>query len=487
MENNSFNNNNLSIIYLNQCEDILKQEYNIDDIGLLLIFKQENKTDKSSEKNVKFKLYESCNGPELNLSICGENKINIYTKIKLSENSKYLYEQLKDLGYNMFDINDRFYQDICSKYTTKDNTDIILSDRINYIYNNDDIKCQSNCEYYKYYVVEEYIYCTCDVNSIKTNNNDVVKLDKNKVFIDVLKYSNYKILKCYNLVFTKYAFTKNIGSIILLILLLIHLVCFLNYIMKGLNPLKIKFLRSFKNNNKPNNIQDMKPNSIIENKVLFNIQILKTIKKDIKESNIKSDENISYPPRKSSLSVNSEFHLKDFTGEKIKITKNKKLRKKRRNKNNNKINQNNDLKDKESAVKMNSNENEFEKEKEELDAFELNDLEYKEAIIYDKRTFFQMYLDTLKREHIIIFTFIIYNDFNLFSVKLIKFIFLTASDMAMNVFFFSDESMHKLYLSYGKFDFIQQLSQIIYSTLISQFMEVILCFLGLTDKYILFN
>ena len=133
---------------------------------------------------------------------------------------------------------------------------------------------------------------------------------------------------------------------------------------------------------------------------------------------------------------------------------------------------------------MNSNENEFEKEKEELDAFELNDLEYKEAIIYDKRSFFQMYLDTLKREHIIIFTFIIYNDFNLFSVKLIKFIFLITSDMAMNVFFFSDESMHKLYLSYGKFDFIQQLSQIIYSTLISQFMEVILCFLGLTDKSI---
>ena len=141
MENNSFNNNNLSIIYLNQCEDILKQEYNIDDIGQLLIFKQENKTDKSSEKNVKFKLYESCYRTELNLSICGENKINIYTKIKLSENSKYLYEQLKDLGYNMFDINDRFYQDICSKYTTKDNTDIILSDRINYIYNNNDIKC----------------------------------------------------------------------------------------------------------------------------------------------------------------------------------------------------------------------------------------------------------------------------------------------------------------------------------------------------------
>ena len=56
--------------------------------------------------------------------------------------------------------------------------------------------------------------------------------------------------------------------------------------------------------------------------------------------------------------------------------------------------------------------------------------------------------------------------------------------MAMNVFFFSDETMHKLYLSYGKYDFIQQIPQIVYSTIISQLMEVFLCFLSLTDKQI---
>jgi len=31
-----------------------------------------------------------------------------------------------------------------------------------------------------------------------------------------------------------------------------------------------------------------------------------------------------------------------------------------------------------------------------LDVFELNDLEYKEAIIYDKRSFFKTYFDFLK-------------------------------------------------------------------------------------------
>ena len=56
--------------------------------------------------------------------------------------------------------------------------------------------------------------------------------------------------------------------------------------------------------------------------------------------------------------------------------------------------------------------------------------------------------------------------------------------MAMNVFFFSDDSMHKIYLNYGKYDFIQQIPQIIYSTIISQLLELFLCYLCLTDKHI---
>ena len=56
--------------------------------------------------------------------------------------------------------------------------------------------------------------------------------------------------------------------------------------------------------------------------------------------------------------------------------------------------------------------------------------------------------------------------------------------MAINVFFFSDESMDKIYVTYGKFDFIQQIEQIFYSTMVSRLMEIFLCFLSLTDKHI---
>ena len=118
-----------------------------------------------------------------------------------------------------------------------------------------------------------------------------------------------------------------------------------------------------------------------------------------------------------------------------------------------------------------------------FDDFELNELEYKEAIRYDHRAYWCMYYSLIKREHRIIFTFFIYNDYNIVPVKWSRFIFLLATDMCMNVFFFSDSTMHKIFLNYGKYNFIQQIPQIIYSTIVSQIIEVFLCFLSLTDKH----
>ena len=54
----------------------------------------------------------------------------------------------------------------------------------------------------------------------------------------------------------------------------------------------------------------------------------------------------------------------------------------------------------------------------------------------------------------------------------------------MNVFFFPDETIHKLYLTNGKYDFSQNISQIIYSIIISKLIEILLCYLSLTDKLI---
>ena len=101
----------------------------------------------------------------------------------------------------------------------------------------------------------------------------------------------------------------------------------------------------------------------------------------------------------------------------------------------------------------------------------------------DKRSLLHIYWPILKREHIILFTFFVRNDYNLVIIKFSRFIFLVCTDMAFNVFFFADETMHKMFLDYGKYDFFQRVPQMVYSVMVSQCIEVILCYLSLTDKH----
>ena len=109
-------------------------------------------------------------------------------------------------------------------------------------------------------------------------------------------------------------------------------------------------------------------------------------------------------------------------------------------------------------------------------------MEYEEAMEYDHRPFTSVYLSLLKREHLLIFSFCTRNDYNLTFVKFCRLFFLLATDMCLNVFFFFDETMHTMYLDYGKYNFIQNVPQIIYTTIVSQILDVFLCYLSLTDK-----
>ena len=153
-------------------------------------------------------------------------------------------EELEEMGYNMFHINDGFYKDYCTLYTSSDNTDMILSDRVDHIYNNNDAQCQENCEFSNYIFGSKYVNCTCNVDHKIESASQVKKIDKMdyKKFMQsfwyVLKYSNYKILKCYKLVFVKSVFTKNKGAIIIFILFILYLMCLIAYICQGIKPLQ---------------------------------------------------------------------------------------------------------------------------------------------------------------------------------------------------------------------------------------------------------
>jgi len=76
----------------------------------------------------------------------------------------------------MFDLNDPFYQDYCSLFKTLAKTDMLLTDRVDHIYNNLDAKCQDNCVFSNYILDTNYINCSCNV--YKEKKKEYKKVDE---------------------------------------------------------------------------------------------------------------------------------------------------------------------------------------------------------------------------------------------------------------------------------------------------------------------
>jgi hypothetical protein len=116
---------------------------------------------------------------------------------------------------------------------------------------------------------------------------------------------------------------------------------------------------------------------------------------------------------------------------------------------------------------------------------ELNKLTYKLALKYDHRKYFQYYISLLKTKHIFLFTFFNNNDYNIKLIKIDLFLFNFALYYAVNAMFFNDDTMHKIYKDKGNFNFVYQLPQIVYSSLISIIINSILKLLALSERDIL--
>ena len=119
-----------------------------------------------------------------------------------------------------------------------------------------------------------------------------------------------------------------------------------------------------------------------------------------------------------------------------------------------------------------------------LDDFELNNLEYIEACELDHRSFCKTYWSVLMREHIALLTFFAWKDYNLFYIKIEKFFILFCTDMTMNGLFFVHESMHKKYTNEEDFTFVQKIPQLLFTLIVSHIIEVLLCFLSMTDTHV---
>ena len=102
------------------------------------------------------------------------------------------------MGFDLFDINSPFYQDICVPYKSPNDTDVLLSDRVNYYYNNDETLCQSNYKFSNYSMETQLLKCECDVSNSETDSKEVKNSLQNQFMRVFMIFLNFRIIKFWN-------------------------------------------------------------------------------------------------------------------------------------------------------------------------------------------------------------------------------------------------------------------------------------------------
>ena len=511
--NTTYHDPKISVINLGECEQVLKQYYGIRENESLYILKVDANVD--GKVKVEYELYypfDKIYLRQLDTSICDGIEIFIGFPVNLS-----------DSNLDLYNIGSPCYNDICCPYASENGTDITLEDRHNEYEQKERNLCQDDCTFNGIDEKTQITKCSCPVKSTISFISDI-KIDKDKLykFMNLKQIANFKVMKCFKLLFSIIGIKLNIGFYSFIPTVIVYLLCLIIFYAKEFRQLKVQI----------NEI-------VFAKKLLFYIQIKKgkndsIFKTYIKEKKIKlfnknfnlmNDNNkiIIQNQNKENKIASKYFNNNDDNDNNIdndiikhqrkndekktvsfNLTTNlfppKKSNQNSKNKNRN-IKSNNNIEpipgSKEQFFMMKDlidkniqKESYLETQKIKLQNIlkyndtELNDFGYKKAFKYDERNYLQYYFSILKTKHIL-FQIFIKNDYNSRWIKILLLFFNFASCYAVNALFFNDETMHQIYEDGGDFNFIYQLPQIIYSTVISMIIDFIMNSLALTQDAIL--
>jgi hypothetical protein len=319
--------------------------------------------------------------------------------------------------------------------------------------------------------------CNCKFNDI--SNNNIIK--ENALFegvvgevFDILSASNILVVKCYDYIFKH--FTESIGGFISIVSIVGHIISTSIYLIAGKLYIKkyifniyekfMSFIGKLGAKNAPpkKSIKNEKlKDRLLKNKnsVHFNQSIKENQRTNSPKLNNKSDINkrkirIDKPPN-SIYDIKSTFNeiiLYRETEEKLKQNKGKNLLEEKSN-NLSKTKKKLKYKDIDSTMRMKSHsreinntnvkEDDYQKFFDEYLATSLDDMEYDDAYIKDKRTFCEYFIECLKEKQMIAYTFIANDPLKIRIIKIMLFILNVMLYFVVTGLFFSEEYISELY------------------------------------------
>ena len=288
----------VSNINLGECENILKSENNIPLEESLIIYKTDIKIN-GTNTFIQFEVYDPLDLHILNLEVCSQEQISLNVPVVMDIEVETLYSSLEKSGYNLFNKSDSFYHDICTPYTSENGTDILLSDRKKDIYTTSQSKaiCQTGSDLQSYNSTNKKAKCICSISTKVITDFSFDKIFNKKEieqkFFDSLSHSNFRVLKCYKLIFDFSKIKNNIGEILMsiifiIIIILLIIFCILDH--KNLNK-NIKFLLDIKSvivkTQKRKSIVNKGKRGSIVNRKSLKVRNVEKMKEQVKSKEIK--------------------------------------------------------------------------------------------------------------------------------------------------------------------------------------------------------
>jgi hypothetical protein len=115
---------------------------------------------------------------------------------------------------------------------------------------------------------------------------------------------------------------------------------------------------------------------------------------------------------------------------------------------------------------------------------DFNILYFDLALKYDNRNLIKIYYSYLMLSNMFIFTFINKADYNNKQLKLCLFLLFLSSLLVFNILFFENKIFTELYYNFGNCNFSYYIFNVISASLISLFLNFLLQYLALSDKYL---
>ena len=246
---------NLSVIYLNDCENKIKEKYNLSPEEKLYILGIDSPNIfKESPVNVyNYEIFLE-NGTQIkDLSMC-EN-ISITLSSVINDEKLIHYEEaihFSSYGYDIYNINDKFYTSYCSRAAINNN-DITLDDRYRYFYPSNISLCNDSCTYSYINLTSKRIYCSCHTYKHQKSEREKKQESYSNYLLSLI---NYKIIVCYKLLYDIKNYYYNCGFFLGILVLIFCFGEFLIFMKFGINLINRQIF-----DHMPNNIKYKKKGS----------------------------------------------------------------------------------------------------------------------------------------------------------------------------------------------------------------------------------